>query len=231
VSDPFSLSLAAKYAEAEAVLAGRRDVEADAIRAYLANARGDFEDSLEIARRALRRASSPEVRSRLLVTAGSAARQLRRYAIAWRFDQATLLAAPNDAATAHASIGLAADAVGRGDPDDCEAQLQRAAAVAPREDWRVAVRLGWVQCEHALMTGRAADGVEAAQKALAFAMRSRAPRHEAKSALFLGVAQRDAGDSHWAAPLRHARAVAERIGAKAISSVAAAELARTQKYP
>jgi tetratricopeptide (TPR) repeat protein len=225
--DPFVLALAGRYDEAEAVLAARRDADAEAVRAYLASARGEFEAALAIARRAMRRASvAAEARFRLLITAASAARQLRRYGVAESYDSKALALAGDDWACGHAYIGLAADAIGRGEAERCDARLRLAEKAAPAGDWRVEVRLRWVRCEHALTVGRPGDAVEAAREALDRSREAAAPRHEAKSWLFLGVSQREAGDDGWVESLGHARDLASRIGAKAIEGVAAAELAR-----
>lgn len=224
--DPFALALAASYDEADTALAGRRDVEAAWIRAYILNARGDFEGALTLARRALRRPASAEARARLLVTAGSAARQLRRYAAAERFDSKAVGLEASDTAITHARIGLAADAVGRGDPEACATRLALAEAGAPAGDWRVRVRLRWVRCEHALLAGDPERAAQAASEAVERSRAAGAPRHEAKSSLFAGVAQRDLGAEEWIASITHAHTIAARIGAKAIEAVAAAELAR-----
>ncbi|EID53792.1 hypothetical protein [Saccharomonospora xinjiangensis] len=92
-------------------------------------------------------------------------------------------------ALSDALLGLAADHLGLGRLAECEALLTRAArAVAVSGCWRAEVRLGWVQAELALASGRPFDSISPAKRALALAEARGAARHVAKSQLVLGAA-------------------------------------------
>jgi hypothetical protein len=92
------------------------------------------------------------------------------------------------AARVDALVGLAADAVGLGDPDGA-ARLLDAAEALGHTGWRPAVRAGWVRAELALVTGRAAEAVEPADRALAAARAAGSPRHVLKSRLVRAVTE------------------------------------------
>lgn len=99
------------------------------------------------------------------------------------------------AARIDALVGLAADAVGLGDPTTAARLLdvaERAAEGHP--SWRPRVRLGWVRAEHALLTGRAADAVSRAGSAVALAVAGGSVRHVLKSRIIHVVARGVAGD-------------------------------------
>lgn len=89
------------------------------------------------------------------------------------------------AARVDALVGLAADALGLGDP--VAARLLDAAEAAGHPSWRTAVRIGWVRAELALYAGRAGQGVEPAERALDRARAAGAQRHVVKSRLVLAV--------------------------------------------
>ncbi len=119
-----------------------------------------------------------------------------------RADLAGLLRADGvDAAAARidALTGLAADAVGIGDLPGSHRLLAAAdRAAAGHPSWRPRVRMGWVRAELALVEGRAADAVAAADAGLAAAAAARAGgapalRHELKSRIVLTVALAAAG--------------------------------------
>lgn len=98
------------------------------------------------------------------------------------------------AARIDALVGLAADAVGLGDPTAAARLLdvaERAAEGHP--SWRPAVRLGWVRAELALLTGRAAAAVSPAGSAVALATAAASVRHVLKSRIILVVARGAAG--------------------------------------
>lgn len=91
-------------------------------------------------------------------------------------------------ALSDALLGLAADHLGLGRLAECEALLTRAArAVAVSGCWRAEVRLGWVQAELALASGRPLDSISPAKRALVLAEARGAARHVAKSQLVLGA--------------------------------------------
>ena len=137
----------------------------------------------------------------------------------WGLDVLAGLAVAGAEAWADCAIGWAADAVGLGQAEVAMQRLQAAAdhvARCPPEQWRVRVRLGWAVAEVALLTGRPGDAVTASRQAVLGAERARAPRHVAKSLLFLGVAQLEAADDG-AAPvavgvLRRSAMLAEELG-------------------
>lgn len=89
------------------------------------------------------------------------------------------------AARVDALVGLAADALGLGDP--VAARLLDAAEAVGHPSWRTAVRIGWVRAELALYGGRAAQGLEPAERALDRARAVGARRHVVKSRLVLAV--------------------------------------------
>lgn len=96
------------------------------------------------------------------------------------------------AARIDALVGLAADAVGLGDPASAARLLDVAEQAADgHPSWRPAVRLGWVRAELALLTGRPADAVLPATAAVAAAAGS--VRHALKSRTILVVASGAAG--------------------------------------
>jgi tetratricopeptide (TPR) repeat protein len=183
-------------------------------------AEGDFGRALAIALPLFRSCDDPVVKTRAAVTAGSALRQLRRYDEARSIETAALRAAPARE-RAHVLIGLAADAVGVGDARTCARRLSEAARALPARDWRARVRLDWVRCERALLTGDAVAAVAFARSALRRSLRAGAVRHEAKSLLFLGVSLRTAarGDEGRRA-LRKAEQRARSCGATHLARVA-----------
>lgn len=91
------------------------------------------------------------------------------------------------AARVDALVGLAADALGLGDP--AAARLLDAAAALDHPSWRPRVRLGWVRAELALYAGQAGSAVRPAEQALALAREAGATRHVLKSRLVLAVAR------------------------------------------
>ncbi|MCX6467435.1 MAG: hypothetical protein NTW05_28205, partial [Pseudonocardiales bacterium] len=87
-----------------------------------------------------------------------------------------------------ALVVLAADADGLGDPEGAHRLLDAAEALG-HPGWRPAVRAGWVRAELALLTGRAAEAVAPAERALAAARSAGSPRHVLKSRLVRAVAE------------------------------------------
>jgi tetratricopeptide (TPR) repeat protein len=149
-------------------------------------------------------------------TAASVHRQLGRHAAARELDeQAEALAGDAAEALFDARLGLAADAVGLGDATTAKSRLDQATALLEgRSDWwRQRVRVLWVRAEIALLTGDPTAAVKAAETAVTLAEGSGAPRHVAKSLLFLGVAQVQGGDPTEAATtLRRAATLSESLG-------------------
>ena len=98
------------------------------------------------------------------------------------------------AARIDALVGLAADAIGLGDPGGAERLLAAAAPVlAAHPSWRPATRAGWVRAELALVRGRPAEAVAPAEAALTAAGRGGSRRHVLKSRIVLAVARSAAG--------------------------------------
>ncbi len=101
-----------------------------------------------------------------------------------------------DAAAARidALVGLAADAVGLGEPGtSCRLLDVAATALAEHPSWRPAVRAGWVRAELALIQGRAVDAIAPAEAALTGAGAAGSVRHILKSRIVLVVARGAAG--------------------------------------
>jgi tetratricopeptide (TPR) repeat protein len=149
-------------------------------------------------------------------TAASVHRQLGRHAAARELDeQAEALAGDAAEALFDARLGLAADAVGMNDATTARTRLEQATALLEgRSDWwRQRVRVLWVRAEVSLLTGDPASACKAAETAVTLAEGSGAPRHVAKSLLFLGVAQVQGGDpGEAAATLRRAATLSESLG-------------------
>lgn len=149
-------------------------------------------------------------------TTASVHRQIGRHDVARAYDeQALTWADGSDEAAFDAYVGLASDSVGSGDPDSAReafAAAQRL-SVGRSDWWRQLVRLDWAAAEIALLTGDADEAAMRASAALARAEASGAPRHVAKSLLFLGVALLERGDVGEATgTLRRASSLAESLG-------------------
>ena len=128
----------------------------------------------------------------------SGLRQLDEHAAAVAWDDLAQ-AAPGRAVT-DGLIGRAADAVGIGDAATAAEFLAQARRLVghPRDQIRVA----WVACEIELLTGHAAAAAAEADRALETARHLSWPRHQAKSALFLGASLRHS-EPERAIPLLH----------------------------
>ena len=121
-------------------------------------------------------------------TMASVQRQLNRYDDSRKYDEwAVAAAAGNFEVLTDAWMGLAADAIGAGDISQAEQCLARASRYYfGRDEWRTSLRIEWVRTEISLTRGDAATAIEYAEDALSRAEASDAPRHVAKSLLFLG---------------------------------------------
>ncbi len=148
---------------------------------------------------------------------GSVYRQLGRHDDARAYDEQGLNYSDGAGEAGFACRrGLAADAIGLGESDRAHAEAEAAATLLPdrpTEWWRQRVRFDWVRTELALLDEDHETAIEAAEAAVARAERARAPRHVAKSLLFLGVAQVQHGDDAGVASLRRAATLAEGLGA------------------
>ncbi|MHB8510902.1 MAG: hypothetical protein ACYDCC_01880 [Actinomycetota bacterium] len=188
--------------------------------AYLHNCFGRFDDAVLIGLEIAEESGDALLASRALVTCASALRQLERHAAALPLDEGALRLAPDDVSRAHALIGLAADSVGLRRENECLKHIDEAAVIIPHGEWRARVRLAWVRCEHALMTTRARRAASHAHDAIDRSIQASARRHHAKSLLFLGFCLKEAADDSWKAPMKQAREVASRMGARPIVQVA-----------
>jgi tetratricopeptide (TPR) repeat protein len=149
-------------------------------------------------------------------TIASVHRQLGRHQVARDADRTALdLSDGTGEAAFDAELGLAADAVGLEDLDEAVERATRAERLVPEradEWWRQRVRLGWVQADISLLEGRSAEAAAVAAAAVDRAEDARAPRHVAKSLLYLGLAQVSGDDPEAAQTLRRAATLAESLG-------------------
>ncbi|HEV7756760.1 MAG TPA: hypothetical protein VGO94_12980 [Mycobacteriales bacterium] len=179
----------------------------------------------------------PHVASLAASTAASIYRQLGRHADAEELDRRALRHAAQAArgelgaeARFDARLGLAADAVGLRRTADAPRLLEEAAAVVPTASWRHRVRLDWVTTEVALLDGDPATAAATARRAVTTSETAQAPRHVAKSLLFLGASligelRATGGRADEAADaLRRSVALAEGLGALPLLWVARALL-------
>lgn len=192
------------------------------VRAYVASSRGEFNRARALAAPLATSARARPIRVAAAITLASVLRQTGRHARAETWDRAALDRARTDSERAHALVGLAADAIGRGRVSACEARLAQADALGVTGDWRVQVRIDWVRVERALTMGRPRDGMRAGRRAVLLARRADARRHVAKSRLFYGVALADAG---FATAARRELTAASR-GARACGAQQVARVAR-----
>jgi hypothetical protein len=119
------------------------------------------------------------------------------------------------AARIDALVGLAADALGTGDPGLARRLLDAAdRAATDHPSWRPRARIGWVRAESALFAGDAAGAVRPAELALDLSVRGGSARHTIKSRIVLAVAASLAGGDAAAAltELDSAGDEAERLG-------------------
>ncbi len=159
---------------------------------------------------------------------GSIHRQIGMHEIARGFDERGLAITDGQGEAAFdCLLGLAADAVGLGDATAAREQLTRAAfLVEGRSDWwRQRVRLEWARAEIALLEGLPTEAARRAAAAVTLAESSGAPRHVAKSLLFMGMAQVHAGEINDAVgTLRRASTLAESLGTQPLQWAARALL-------
>ncbi len=146
--------------------------------------------------------ADPRVAALGAATLASLLRQVGRHAEAEVHDEQGLqraagLGPAGIEALVDCQVGLVADAVGL--PDLALAQERLAAVPAPAPGlagllWRPWLRARWVSAEVALLCGRSHEAAAAGAAAVAAARDADAPRHLAKSLLFLGVATAQDGD-------------------------------------
>lgn len=159
---------------------------------------------------------SPGIRWAALAhtTAASCLRQVGQYEQAHNHDsRACRLAVEEPAVAFDAWIGLAADAVGIGDVEFARERWAVAASAVSDDDWRQAVRRDWVSTEIALMTGDVVTAATVSEVAVRRSRLARAPRHLAKSLLFLGVCTLELGEPERATLLlAEAGELADKLG-------------------
>lgn len=150
-------------------------------------------------------------------TAASVHRGLGRHAFAAELDNRglALTDGPGEAAF-DCLLGLTADSVGGGELDDARDYLLQAERMINGrggEWWRQRVRLNWARAEVSLLAEDPSTAINAAATAVSGAEAARAPRHVAKSLLFQGVSELQAGHTEGVATLRRAASLAEGLGA------------------
>jgi hypothetical protein len=166
-------------------------------------------------------------------TFASVHRQIGSHADARVLDERGLvLAEPLGVAATEARldclVGLAADAVGLDEVEEAERRLAAATSAVGQGGtavgWRPRCRVDWVRAEIALLRRDPEAAILAAGAALDTARHASAPRHVAKSLLFLGVAQATAGRAEAVTTLRRAAATAGDLGTVPLSWPAQAVL-------
>lgn len=158
------------------------------------------------------------IRAAACATAASLLRQIGDHPAADPLDQAGLVLLGQVPAPLGAdvrldcAVGAAADAVGVSDLPTARARLELARGlVRPDVGWRPIVRFHWVETEVALLALDVPAALLGARAAVELAGDAGSPRHLAKSAMFLGVAQGLEGDLASAATdLRTAAELADR---------------------
>lgn len=134
---------------------------------------------------------------------GSLLRQLGVHDLALIADREAMSSAATPGAAIEALTGLSADAIGLQDALTARTMLGQAGSLLERMTadqasmptwWRHRVRLDWVRCEADLLNGDPHAAREHAGAALAAAEAAAAPRHVAKSLLFVGVAEIESGE-------------------------------------
>ncbi|HSP38042.1 MAG TPA: hypothetical protein VLR26_09830 [Frankiaceae bacterium] len=188
-------------------------------------ARGRYAEALDALEplTSSREAAPPEVlvvRAAALATAASLLRQIGDHPAADPLDAAAVgllagvpLAVGTDVRL-DCAVGWTADAVGLGDLPLARQRLDSARLqLGPALGWRPVVRLHWVETEVALLAGEIKAASTGARAAVELARTAGAPRHLAKSSMFLGVVQALDGDLPQAAStLRTAADLADRHG-------------------
>lgn len=149
-------------------------------------------------------------------TLASIHRQVGKFAEARAFDDwAATVAASDPRVAFEAVLGSAADCVGVGDREGATVQVAQARAMCSENPswWRERIRLGWVQCEVALILDRAAEAIAPLTRSVQEAEQVGAPRHVAKSLLFLSAAMHTVGDPAALSVMGRAALLAESLGA------------------
>ena len=149
-------------------------------------------------------------------TLASIHRQVGKFAEARAYDDwAGSVAAGDPRVAFEAMLGSAADSVGMGDREGATSKVAQARAMCSENPswWRERIRLGWVQCEVALILDRAAEAIPPLTRSVQEAEQVGAPRHVAKSLLFLAAAMQAVADPAALSVMGRAAMLAESLGA------------------
>lgn len=211
-------------------LQGREALYADWLLAVALGAVGRYGEALEVLERIP--PATPEYSMARSLRA-SLLRQLGCHDLALVADREAMSNAATPGAAIEAMTGLAADAVGLQDAvtagntlNQAQSLLTRVAADNPQSWWRHSVRVEWVACEISLMSSNPGPAQARAESALALAENANAPRHVAKSLLFVAVAQIENGKHEEAAGnLRRSLMLSTSMGYLAVAWPAHAVLA------
>lgn len=162
-------------------------------------------------------------------------RQIGVHDLALHADREAMASAATPGAAIEAMTGLSADAVGLQDALTATTMIGQARSLLERVTadpsssatwWRHQVRLAWVQCEVALLSQDPPTAVQRAAEALQGAEVAAAPRHVAKSLLFLAVSEIESGERTEAIPnLRRSLMLSTTMGFHAVAWPAHAVLA------
>ncbi len=217
-------------------LTGRPAVYARWLRGVALGACGRYGEALEIVDSIP--ADAPEY-SMARSLRGSLLRQIGCHDLAQSADREAMTSAATPGAAIEAMTGLAADAVGLEDVSAAERSLTQARGLLDRVTadprtgalwWRHQVRLAWVECEVALLESRYLDALAHATLALDAAEGATAPRHVAKSLLFVAVCEIQTGRPESAVPrLRRSLMLSTSMGFLAVAWPAHAVLAALLK--
>lgn len=139
-------------------------------------------------------------RVKIHVLRASLLRQLGCHDLALPEDRLGLAAAESPPDVVEANIGLAADAVGAHDGSTAQRHLDPAREILDSSGpqslwWRHRVRYLWVATEIHLLAGERQAARRSAAQAVSHARAAGAPRHLAKSLLFLAVSEADRGQA------------------------------------
>lgn len=205
-------------------LTGRSAVYERWLRAVALGACGRYGEALDIAEQIV--PGTPEYSMARSLRA-SLLRQLGIHDLALVCDREAMAGAATPGAAIEAMTGLAADAVGLQDGLTAATMIAQAQSLLDRVSaepasaptwWRHQVRLRWVQCEVALLGSDAGAAIDHASQALQHAEIAAAPRHVAKSLLFVAVGQIDAGEHEKAIPnLRRSLVLSTTMGFNAVA--------------
>ncbi|MFN8184285.1 MAG: hypothetical protein U0R23_07685 [Candidatus Nanopelagicales bacterium] len=217
-------------------LEGRSEVYAQWLHGVALGACGRYGEALDVIDGIT--AGTPEYSMARSLRA-SLLRQIGCHDLALVADREAMAGAATPGAAIEAMTGLAADAVGLQDALTATTTLAQARSLLDRVSadphstatwWRHRVRVAWVECEVALLQSRHDDALTHATLALDAAETATAPRHVAKSLLFVAVSDIEAGHRQDAIPrLRRSLMLSSSMGFLAVAWPAHAVLAALLK--